>query len=427
MRILLVNTYHFPGGGDSTYTFNLAGLLRAHGNEVAFFAMQDPRNIPDDNQDLFVSNIDFKKLNQRKNPVSGIQVLRRLLFSGEARSRFSRLLDRVQPDLLHLQNFMPHISSSIIMEAKRRRLPIVWTLHDYGLVCPNSHFWVDAKNHICEACLGGAFYQPLLKRCKKGSLLASATLAAVTRIQSALRIPDQVDAFLSPSAFLKAKLIQGGFSADKVHHLPLFLPQSQFVDGNSSDGYILFLGKLSTIKGILPLLDACRRAPDTRVRMAGRMDDILPDRLHALRPSNAEYLGLKNGHELRDLLRRASAVIVPSLWYENQPFSILEAFACAKPVIASDLGGMRELVTHRDRGLLVPPGDAAAIAEAMRWILVHPSEAAQMGHSAQIYAGRYHCEDEHYRQLSEIYRQVSMNSVRSNRSRLQPLHRGERE
>ena len=406
MRVLLVNTRHFRGGGDSAYTFNLADLLRSKRHEIAFFAMQDKRNLPDSNADLFVSHIDFKEIIRRKDLIAGLRVLGRVVYSREARTKFALMLDKFQPDIVHLQNIHSHISPSVIFEAKQRGLPIVWTLHDYRLICPNTHFLVDSTGEICEACGKGAYYQAVLKRCKKGSFLASNVAALEAYAHRLMRVRGQVDAFLTPSAFLRNKLIKRGFSPEKVHHLPLFLPAGMFDNSDKNEGYLLFLGRLAPIKGIRPLLKASCLASEVRLILAGRVEEPLAGKLPTLLPSNARYVGMKHGEELRQLLRSALAVVVPSLWYENQPFSILEAFACGKPVIASNLGGMTELVAHRERGLLVEPGDVKALAEAMRWMVTHQAEAREMGQMARSYVLAQHEPEQHYQRLMDLYGQV---------------------
>jgi len=406
MRILLANTRHFREGGDSTYTLNLADLLRSKGHQVAFFAMQESRNLPDPNADLFVSHIDFRELNRRKNPITGLQVLWRFIYSTEAKQKFSQMLQRFMPNTVHLQNIHAHITPSVIFEAKKRGLPVVWTLHDYKLICPNSHFLIDATGQICEACGRGAYYQPIFKRCKKGSLLASGMASLEAYAHRFMRVREQIDAFVSPSVFLRNKLIDRGFPENKVHHLPHFLPAEMFHNEDANAGYLLFLGKLEPIKGVRTLLEACRLAPEVRVVLAGRVEDPLKSELPVLPSPNVQYVGLKHGEELQQLLHNALAVLLPSLWYENQPFSILEAFACGKPVIASNLGGMIELVKHGERGLLVPPGDVSALADAMRWMVAHPAETKEMGQRARTYALAQHWPEHHYHRLMVLYDQV---------------------
>lgn len=406
MKILMVNTRHFYGGGDSTYTFNLAELLTRRGHQVAFFAMQDPRNLPDPNADLFVPYIDFRDLNQHKSLANGLQVLSRSVYSGDARRKFAALLGRFSPDIIHLQNYLLHITASIVFEARRRGIPMVWTLHDYALACPNSHFLIDRSGQICEACRGGRFYQAAFKRCKKNSRLASGMAAFVAYSNRWMAVVKKVDALLTPSRFLKGKLLENGFEEKKLHHLPLFLPEEKFWSGEQDQGYLLFLGKLEAIKGIDVLIEAARQAAGVQVLIAGSVSEPLASRLPQLLPPNARYVGLKYGQELTDLTHNALAVVLPSIWYENQPFSILEAFAAGKPVIASDLGGMTELVTHRQRGLLVPPGDPAALAEAMRWAASNRAAMQGMGNNARQYALENHSPDAHYQSLMQIYQQA---------------------
>ena len=404
MKVVLVNTRHFRGGGDVTYTFNLAELLRQNGHQVSFFAMHDERNLPDPNADLFVSPIDFREMNRHKNPASGLRVASRAIYSREARDKFRRLLARVQPDLVHLQNLHGHLTPSVIFEAKAHGLPVVWTLHDYKLICPNTSFLNDRTQRICEACGVQAYYQPMLQRCKKGSLLASglAALEAYVHLWSGVRA--QVDVFLAPSRFLNDKLLARGFDGRRVQHLPYCLSETQLAVGETApQGYVLFMGRLETIKGVFTLLDACRLAPGVRLILAGAADPWMQRELTARLPPNAEYVGRQQGDALRQLLGGAVGVVVPSIWYENQPFSILEAFAAHKTVIASDLGGMTELVADGQRGRLVPPGDSQALADAMTWLTTHPAEARALGAAAYDYVAAEHSPHRHYQRLLAIY------------------------
>jgi len=404
LRILLINTRHYLGGGDSTYTFNLADLLRSKGHTVAFFAMQDERNIFDPNADLFVSYIDFKELNKNKNLLNGLRIIRRIIYSTEARKKFSLLLKRFHPDIIHLQNIQGHITPSIIFEAKKYGIPVVWTLHDYKLICPNSHFLIDYNGTICEACGRISYYKAVFKRCKKGSILASAMAAIEAYAHRLMKLRNVIDFFLSPSKFLKEKMLERKFPVEKIKHLPLFLPDNMFYIENIKENYLLFFGRIDPIKGIYPLIEASKQMPEINIILAGRVIQPISSQLDRILPSNVNYIGMKHGEELMKIILKSSAVILPSLWYENQPFSILEAFAVGKPVIASNLGGMSELINNSKGGILVPPGDISALAKAMRWILTHEKQAEQMGSSAREYAAKEHSAQIHYERLMHIYK-----------------------
>ena len=404
MKVVLVNTGHIVGGGDATYTFNLAELLRQRGHTISFFAMQDERNLPDPNDDLFVSHIDFREMNRHKSLARGLRVAARAIYSREARANFRALLDRVQPDVVHLQNLHGHLTPSVIFEAKARGLPVFWTVHDYKLICPNTTFTIDRTGQTCEACGRHAFYQPLLKRCKKDSLLASGLAGLEAYAHWLLAVRDQVDIFLAPSRFLRNKLLSRGFAASQVRQHAYFVPAAQLTPCEpTAQDYFLFMGRIEAIKGVQPLLAACRLAPHLRLILAGPADQASQRALQEQLPPNAEYIGLQQGAELRRWLCGAVAVVAPSIWYENQPFSILEAFASHKPVIASDLGGLPELVAHQERGLLVPPGDPQALADAMCWLAGHPAQARAMGEQAYAYVVAEHSPSQHYEQLMSLY------------------------
>ncbi len=402
MKILLVNTRHYPGGGDSHYTFNLAGLLRSHGHEVFFFAMQGENNLPDPNSDLFVSYIDYRALNQRKNPLTAIQVLTRSVYSSEARRKFAQLVERVKPDIIHLQSIHAHITPSVIIEAKKRSIPVVWTLHDYKTICPNSACLIDKTGELCEACKGGRFWQAAVKRCKKDSVLASGVASLEAYVHYFLNIQSKVDAFLSPSLFLQKRLIANGFPAHKIQHTPLFLPPSMFEQSKEDKGYFLFMSRLEKLKGVNILAEAAKIASNIEIVVVGRGDDNIVAQIPTLFPSNLRYLGFQTGQELSKLIRESRAILVPSQWYENQPFSILEAFAHGKPVIATQLGGMTELVGE-DRGLLIPLGDFSALADAIKELAHNKLKAHQLGANAFEYVKAHHSPNSHYEKLEYIY------------------------
>ncbi len=406
MRILIVNSRHYYGGGDSNYAFNLAGLLRENGHDVFFFAMHSENNLPDPNSDLFVSHIDFRALNQRKSPRAALQVLERSIYSQEARARFAQLLDRVNPDIIHLHNIHAHITPSIVLVTRKRSLPVVWTLHDYKLVCPNSHFLVDQGMKICEACRGSRFWYAAVKKCKKGSLLASGMASLEAYVHQFLAIRENVDAFLCPSNFLRTKLLENGFNEKKTHHLPLFIPDEKFQFTPKDNGYILFLGKLEPLKGVYPLLEAARLAADVPVVLAGNAEEPILSQLDHL-PPNVKYVGFQTGEALANLCGNARAIVLPSLWYENQPLSILEAFALGKPVIASQLGGMSELVGNNERGLLVEPGNSQQLAHALQKMVSTGEEITAMKQRAFSYAKQEHSSYEHYKKIIRVYSDIS--------------------
>jgi glycosyltransferase involved in cell wall biosynthesis len=406
MRVLIVSAFHYPGDGVATYAFSLSELLRTNGHETAFFAMQDDRNVPDPNSDLFVSHIDFVELNRHKSLLAGLRVLGRIIYSPEARRKFGLMLDRFQPDLIHTQGFQHFMSPSILFEANRREIPVVHTLHDFKMVCPNTSMVNDRLGSICEACKRGRYYMPILKRCKKGSTAASAAASVEAYAHALMGVRRRISAYVAPSRFLLNKYIEHGFPAGKLNHIPNMLSDGLFSEQVAVGDYALFIGRVDPLKGVRELVQAAARVPEIPVKIAGRVAPTMADEVPSQLPPNVQYVGLKRGDELRDLVAGALVVVVPSKSYENQPFSVLEAFAAGKAVIASDLGGITELVAHKERGLLVRPGDVGELVDALRWICQNRDAAMRMGLNAQSYARTKHGAEVHYKRIIGLYSSV---------------------
>jgi glycosyltransferase involved in cell wall biosynthesis len=403
LKILMVNTQHYYGGGNSTDCLNTAALLREKGHEVAFFAMASDKNLPDPNADLFVHGIDFQELNRNKTLANSLKVLARVIYSRETEQKFARMCERFGPDLIHLHNIHDHLSPSLIMAAKKRRVPVIWRLHDYKSICPNSYYLSDRTGKVCEACGRGYYLAAMLQRCKKDSFLATSMAVLEAYVHEFLGFHRHIACYLAPSHFLQSKYLQQDYPDKKLRYLPYFIPDDMFQENDDKGSYFLFLGKVDPVKGIFPLLDAARRLPQVRFRIAGAVREPLSIEFPKLLSHNVEFLGLKNRQEVRGLLAGARALVFPSIWYENQPLAILEAFAAGKAVIASDLGGMTELVSHGETGLLVPPGNAATLAGALERLWAEPDQAREMGRQAQQYARAKHSALGHYQELEAIY------------------------
>lgn len=410
-KILFANYRFFPGAGDVTYLWNLEELLKSKGYSVSFFSMNHPMNRFDQNNDLFMEYIDFRSLNENKNIHNAFKVLSRVFYSKEARQKFSKLLDRIQPDIIHLHNIHHHISPSIIFEGEKRKIPIVWTLHDFKLICPNTSFVIDKTNEICELCRDGRYYHATIKKCKKNSLLASTTAAIEGYIHQSMKISQKIDLFISPSQFLREKFIDYGFNPNKIAHLPLFPFLEEPINNERHYGdYFLFMGRINPRKGYQILNKACKINNNIKVIFSGFPEAPWVEELTSSLAANARYVGLKNSQELSELIKNARAIIVPSICYENQPFAVLEAFYFGKPVIASNLGGLVELVKHKERGLLFRTGDADELAHAMHWMMENINAVCEMGENAAKYVIENHTPESHFKQLNTIYNELMNNN-----------------
>lgn len=377
MRIILVNKFHYMKGGSETYYFAVADALREMGHEVHYFAMEDEKNVPCEDSDLFVPNRDY---NGPSSPVAKASAALSIVYSSEAKRRFQVLCERVRPDIVHLNLVHRQITLSILDAAylAQHKVPVVWTAHDYIAVCP-SYTMLDGADEVCEACLGGRFSNCLKRKCVKGSATKSGMAMLEAEFLRRTRAYDKIDRVICPSRFLAGKMVEGGFPESQIVWMPNFVADEPIeaagrAKGPGCDGpYLLYFGRLSAEKGVDVLIGAfseiVERLPgEWRLKVAGTGPAEAP--LRALAESSAassriEFLGFKAGGELASLVKGARWSVAPSTWRENMPYSIVESLAAGTPVVGARIGGIPELVREGETGLLAEPGDASSLADAI--------------------------------------------------------------
>ena len=404
MRILMVQTYHYYRGGDSTYMFNLSRLLEQKGHEVIHFAMQHPQNVESEYSGYFTSEIDFPSLLADSSTGAALKVLSRGIYNGEARKAIDRLIEDKRPDIAHFHNIHGHLTTSIIAPLRKRGIPIVWTLHDYRLVCPNTTFL--RGDEVCELCLPRRYYNCVRYRCKKGSLPASIVAMMTTLYDRVSRVPSKVKRFITPSRFLMGKLIEGKIKKEKIVSIPNFVDVESFIP-RTEKGYFLYFGRLSHEKGIDLLIDAVSSMKNVSLKIAGEgplSEDL--KKLVAEKGADVEFLGFVTGADLRLLLEESSFVVVPSRWYENLPFSVMESLAAGKPVVAADIGGIPEMVEDGVNGLLFPAGDREKLAECLGRMTSDSDMRRRMGEAGRKKAEDLYDTDSHYCQIIGLYNEA---------------------
>lgn len=393
-RVLIVNKFYYPRGGDCICTINLERLLRTRGHEVAVYAMNYAENDDCPDSRYFASTIDFAGgISDKLNAV------KRTLGYGDIRSSFRRILDDFRPDIVHLQNIHSYLSPIIAEIAKKHGCRVVWTLHDYKLICPSYRCLRDGSP--CELCFTDKS-QVLKRRCMKGSLAASAIgwLEAVKWNRN--RLQRATDLFICPSAFMKSKMEQGGYTSDKLDVLCNFVDPIKFERFNNAQivdrqDYYCYVGRLSHEKGIATLLEAASKLPYT-LKIAG--DGPLGDRLRQQYGNldNIRFLGHQNADEVSRLIAEAKFSIIPSEWYENNPLSVIESLCGGTPVVGSDMGGIPELITP-DCGIIFRHGNIQAISSAISDAWARQWDCAQIKADSLF---RFSPEA-HYNKLNSIY------------------------
>ncbi len=400
MQVLLANKFLFEKGGAEKSLFETARLLEAHGHQTRFFAMQHARNRPCADARHFVSEVDYEDSSLRMRLKAGA----RMLYSLEAARKLGGLLDEARIDIAHLNNIYHQLSPSILRTLHRRGVPMVMSLRDYKVVCGS--YQMLAQDRPCEACRGGRHLQASLKRCVKDSLAASVlTTVEMTLHHRILGLYGLVDFFISPSAFLKDKVREMGFPGEVVH-LPNFVGGLAEVapQYGSARARLVYSGRLGREKGLATLMRAVKGLP-LRLEIIG--EGPMREPLEALARqesiANVEFTGYLSGALLQDHVRAATAVVVPSQWYENNPRSVIEAFALGKPVIGARIGGIPELVRHGDTGLTFTPGDVQALRGCIDEMLAQPARAVDMGRRGRHLVETELSPERHYAGLMQVY------------------------
>lgn len=407
MKILMVNSFYYMRGGSERCFFDLSDLLRRHGHEVIPFCMDHPKSIPSEYSDDFVSYIDFPTELSKPGIGPKLRVVERVIYSREARRKIEAVIERTQPDLVHIHGFIHEMSTSILPALKAAGLPVVQTLHDFKIVCPNSNFL--SHGHICEACKGGKYYNMTRYRCKRGSLSASLLATAEMYFHEAFRLYEpNIDLFISPSRFLADKVTEHGVSKP-IAVIPNFIQPGNFQALHESENYFVYVGRLAREKGILTLLSAVQRIKtDAELIIAGS-GEVEQDLRQFVQDNNltkVRFVGHLDTADLSDLMQRAVCTVVPSELYENYSMTVIESLACGTPVIGARIGGIPEQVIHDVNGLLFEPGDAADLADQLQRLLGDRAEALAMGRAGRERVESINDPESHYEQTMAAYRSI---------------------
>ena len=401
MRVLHVNKFLYRRGGAEAYMFDLARLQTDAGDEVAFFGMDHPDNDPMPYAAHFPSYVEFRPPTMTIG--SGIRASARMLYSRSAESGIEAVVADFQPDIVHLHNIYHQLSPSVLRPLARKSIPNVMTLHDYKLACPTYQFLDHGQ--ICEACLGGHFFHAATRRCKDGSASASLLAAIESYAHGITGAYSPVRLFIAPSRFLAGKMKEANVFPDRMRVLNHFIDSAGIAaKGEAGTGFV-YAGRLSAEKGVDVLIEAAGRLPGITVDVLG--DGPMRAELERLAdrkaPGRVHFHGRVGKDAVHRAMRSALAVVVPSRWYENQPITILEAFACAVPVIGTRLGGIPELVTDSVNGYTVPANDPTALAARMDGLASRPEDAIRFGKAAKELVESNFAPAVHLQGIHDIY------------------------
>ncbi len=385
MKILLANKFYYRRGGDCIYMLNLEQLLKAHGHDVAVFAMDYPENQETPWKKYFPTNM------------SKLMAFTRPFGSKEVKNKFNKLLNDFKPDIVHLNNIHTHLSPIIAELAHKRSIKVIWTLHDYKLLCPRYDCLRNGKD-ICEICFNGDKTSCKTYKCMKGS-----TLASIIGYQEAIkwnmkRLENCTNTFICPSKFMAQKMAQGGFNQKKLVPLCNFIDTTKCQRQHFEKGdYYCFIGRLSHEKGVKTLIDAANKLP-YKLKIIG--GGPLLEELKGIANSNIEFVGFKQWDEIKELVGKARFSIIPSEWYENNPLSVIEAQCLGTPVLGANIGGIPELIENEITGMTFESKNTADLAQKIEAMWKHSFNYALIAQQSQM---KYNAEN-YYNQILEIYK-----------------------
>lgn len=414
MRILHIEKFVARHrGGASTYMFDVLERQRQAGHAVEVFGMAHPDNEPSTYGNGFAPRVELSP--PPEGLAAKLKTAYRMVWSTPAATALAEVLEDFKPDVVHCHNLYHQLTPSVLLPVAARGIPAVMTVHDFKLVCPTYHLR-DNEGTDCSACVGASPLHAIRKRCESGSVAASSVVAIEAIVHRRRDSYAAINRFLCPSRFMMEQLVAGGLPAERLQHLPnaVDVPRNEaaqtptpVIDNAMPSLTLVFAGQLIERKGLDLLLKAMVGLPTVTLTVCGDGPERVA--LEALaRPlaDQVTFTGHVDGDSLVAAFEAADALVLPSRGMENQPLSVLEAFARSLPVIGTDTAPMRELITEGDNGLLFASGDVNELRTAIQRLESNPADRRRMAARARLRAEADHDMNDHLQRLEEIYEEV---------------------
>lgn len=407
MKILYINNYNYMRGGAESVFLEEAELMKRHGHITYPFCRRHENNLPSKYSGYFPGEMVTDSI--RPN-ISSLRSLSQIFYSREARKCLAKMMQDIDIDVAHAHNIYSRLTSSVLDLLYEKNVPVLMTLHDYKLICPNYKLMYQGK--ICEECKNHKYYMAAWNKCHKDNTIASTLVSIESYFNHFFsRYKKNVRLFISPSQFLKQKLKEFGWPEEKIRCIPNFVSLSEFVPKYDPGKYFLYLGRLSSEKGILTLIRAFMQLTSPKAELCIVGDGPIKNQLEgeAAADSRIRFTGYLSGVALKETTRNALSVIVPSEWYENAPISVLEALALGKPVVGARIGGIPEMIKNGIDGYLFASGNKDDLNEKLEHFLaMSDKQIREMGQMARQKVERQYTPELHYERLVDLYDEVSV-------------------
>lgn len=413
MKILLINNFHYEFGGASVVYLNTARILENQGHQVIFFSIKDDNNLQTDSEKYFIN----RKIKVGVNNKNNAKKFTNYFYNKQAATNLDLLLKENKPDIAHIHLFYGGITSSILPVLKKNGVPIVYTAHDYRLICP-AYTFLNGSGNICESCKGHAFYKCTINRCSKGNLLQSFVMSLEMYYRNIFFSPNKyIDAFIFVSNFSKIKNLQ--YMPKLANKSTLVLYNSskiERIDTKIKENYFLYYGRISHEKGLLTLLSVFKNLPNVYLKIVGTgpLLQKLKVYVNDNKLNNVDFLGFKTGKELIEIVSKAYFVIVPSEWYENNPMTIVESYSLGTPVIGAEIGGISEIIVNAETGYTFVSRDSEDLENKIKTSMsLSKEQYSKMCFKANDFALKYFNETEYYSQIIDFYTNVIENKKKN--------------
>lgn len=340
----MVNKYLYAKGGAETYFLKVGRYFENNGHKVEYFGMYDKKNSVYNSANQYTMNMDFHNAGFSKFIYPF-----KIIYSIEARKKISKVIDNFKPDIIHLNNINFQLTPSIIDEAYRKGIPVVQTVHDYQMICPNHMLYNLKDKKTCEKCIKGSPWNCMNDNCLHGSKVKSIIASLEAVLYRHNHSYKKVKKYICPSEFLEKKLLQVPIYQGKTIKIHNFIELQEVDTSVKKENYVLYFGRLSNEKGFEMFLECCKKLDEIPFVVAGT--GPLEEKCKNI--ANVKFVGFKTGEELKKLIEKAKFSVYPSIWYENCPLSILESESLGTPVIATNMGGISELIEHNETGILL--------------------------------------------------------------------------
>lgn len=409
MNILIANWSWFQSGGDWTYIDNICKLYEANGHKIIPFSVKNDKNYETPYKQYFIENANYNSYYKKLSIIESIKLLSKAIYSKEAQIKLQNLLAEVNVDIAQLNSINNYHTPSIIPVLKKAKIPIVWRILDYKLICPNTTLY--SHGQICESCHKHKYYNCAIKRCKKNSFLASSLMAIESYYYYLYPLYKEVDMFLFQSEFTRDMFVKFGFEMSRTQIIPNPFDCSNIKSSTHSKRYILYFGRLEKEKGIYTLINAMKRISDIELKVVGVGNEFekLNRYVKDNEITNVSLLGSKWDKELVPIIEDCEFVIVPSEWYEPSPYVAFQSFSYGKPVIASNIGGLKNIIVDHENGLFFEAGNEENLSIAIRTLFGNKELIEKMGKSARLLVETKYSPEQYYASTMKIFNELIKN------------------